>query len=737
MASVPLYPSGGTAAPAQLPGPSFSGGSPANFGAIGAQQGVELGAQVENFAREQVMLQNQVRVNDAINQVRQRALDLTYDPQGGFLSQTGRNALDRASGQALPDEYGGKLEQAATQFGADLTPEQQRVFQQQVSPLLTSFHGDVMRHTLQESRAYALSVQDSTIKLASDQAAQHWDDPDAINGTVDAQGNRVGGLVQQAKAAVYASSKLTGMDAQAAMLAAGSAVHRRVIDAALENGNPTYAQSYLQRFSGDMTADDILHVQGRVNSQAEASIAILATEKTRKEFESTSSPTDLDRLSTLVGLVSNAESRSRDFTDTGAPVTSKAGAMYAMQVLQSTARNPGYGIKPADETGTPQQVADEYNRVGRQKLSYLLQHFGNVPAALAAYNVGEKVVEKAISDAQSTGEPAATGLWLQDPAIPKETRDYVTGIMSKYSAGAGAQPLPTKQQFVDAALAKIGPNPRPQTLQLTTQRAEQQFELMTQARTQQGNDAEKAAQQALIANGGDYAALQREHPELLSAVASLDPGRYDNLLTFAKNLSKGDRTDNMEAYAEAWGHPDEMAKMPEPMFTAFIHGNFTDATGKELVKRLEDWREGKVDGGVGAVNDAALKQSLNDRLTNLGLVWEGPKASKDNKAAYGTVAKYLRDGIFEAQRNLGRKMTPEEVGQFVDTQFQRTEPQKRWFGLLADKSAPALTMGYSDVPTNVRTAIDTKMPGASEGDKLRAYWIWKQNQSRGAQVAGQ
>lgn len=717
MPTIPLYPVGGTAAPAPLPGPRMSGGTPADFGAIGAQQGMEVGAKVQDFANEQMALQNQVRVNDALNQARQKALDLTYDPQYGYLSQTGRTALQRDSGQALPDEYGGRFDEALSQIGTDLTPQQRRVFQMQAANMATSFREGVSSHMLRESKAYALSVQDSTLKLAGDSAAQVWNDPRQINGGVDDQGNEIPGIVQQAKAAVYASSKITGMDPQAAMLEAGSHIHSKVIEMALENNNPIYATNYLQQHSKDMTPDDILRVQGRVNSAAEASIAVLATDAARKRFETAAAPTDMGRL---WNLVTGQESRGQDFNADGTPMQGpllKSGerAMYASQVLPSTARDPGYGIKPADESGTPQQVAAEYNRVGQQKLTYLLQHFGSVPQALAAYNAGEAVVEKAVKD-------AGPG-WLQ--TMPKETQDYVAAITGKFGAGGGAAQLPTEQQFIDAAESQIGPNPRPNVLQLTRQRAAQQYQLMVQGRKQAGDDAEKAVQQALIQNGGDVAALQREQPNLLANLAAVDPGRYDNVITFAKTLTKGERTDNMEAYALAWAHPEEMAKMSEPVFTSFVHSNFTDATGKELVKRLEDYRDGKVDAGVGAINDSALKQTLDERLTNAGMK-VGPKASSTEKASYGTVAKFLRDGIFEAQRDLGRKLTPEEVGQFVDTQFQRGEPQKRWFGLAADRFRPDLTMTYGDVPSEVRSQIDAKMPGATEGDKLRVYWTWKQ-----------
>ena len=56
-----------------------------------------------------------------------------------------------------------------------------------------------------------------------------------------------------------------------------------------------------------------------------------------------------------------AESGGRDYTATGQPLTSPAGAMFKNQVMPSTAANPGFGVRPAQS-----QTPEEYNRVGQE-----------------------------------------------------------------------------------------------------------------------------------------------------------------------------------------------------------------------------------------------------------------------------------------------------------------------------------------------------------------------------------
>jgi soluble lytic murein transglycosylase len=713
MAGIPLYPVSGTEAPAPLPGPHIEGAGPEAFGSLGAQQGMQLAGAAQDLAREQTMLQNQVRVNDALNQARQKMLDLTYGDQG-YQSLQGRAALDRQSGLALPDEYGGQLDGAISVIESKLTPQQQEVFRTQAANLQTSFRADVMHHTLQQSRAYAMSVQDSTLKLAGEQAAQHWDDPDAV-----------GQLAEQAKAAAYASGKLTGLDVQATMLEAGSHVHTRAIEAALENGNPLYAQGYLQKHSKEMTSDDLLRVQGRINQNADAAIATLATEAAVKTIQPAAAPTDMDRLTSLVV---QAESGGHETAPDGSTLTSPKGAKGVMQVMDATASAPGFGIQPVKKNADGTIDAKDRVRVGQQYLSAMLRRYGNVPAALAAYNAGPDVVDKAIKNAQEAGEPVATGLWMNDPSIPKETRAYVAGIMSKYQSGGGAPQMPTKEDFVQGALAQV-PNATPHQRELITQQSEQRYTLMTQARAQHGDDALHAVQQALIENGGDFATLQRTQPDLVAHLSQYGPEKYDDAIKFARSISKGETTTDPELYATLATYPKEMAAMTDSEFMQ-LRGRLSDADFKHFATERGDLLNKTTNNTAGSIDSGALNSVLKERLTNIGLNPDPKVSNVNDRARIGAVTKYLRDSIFQAQQQTGKKMSPEEISDFVDQQFQRGEVVKTWFGL-SSKTVPALSLKYDDVPDNVRAAIDAKMPNAPEGDKLRVYWTWKGSKNGG------
>lgn len=112
----------------------------------------------------------------------------------------------------------------------------------------------------------------------------------------------------------------------------------------------------------------------------------------------------------LDGITAQTESNNRDYMN-GRPVTSPAGAKFAMQVMPATARDPGFGLHPAN----PSDAAD-MNRLGREYRATMERRYGGDFAKMwAAYNAGPGRVDDLI---KRYGDN-----WLRH--APKETQDYV------------------------------------------------------------------------------------------------------------------------------------------------------------------------------------------------------------------------------------------------------------------------------------------------------------------------
>jgi hypothetical protein len=116
-------------------------------------------------------------------------------------------------------------------------------------------------------------------------------------------------------------------------------------------------------------------------------------------------------LARLRAQIMEKESGGRRYDKEGNLLTSSKGALGEMQVMPATARDPGFGIRPA-RSNDP----DELRRVGDEYAAVLLNRYRDPKLAMIAYNMG----------------PGATDKWLASGAdirrLPKETQGYIRGV---------------------------------------------------------------------------------------------------------------------------------------------------------------------------------------------------------------------------------------------------------------------------------------------------------------------
>ena len=146
-----------------------------------------------------------------------------------------------------------------------------------------------------------------------------------------------------------------------------------------------------------------------------------------------------DSFDAIVNAVMLAESGGRRYDSQGKLLTSSAGAKGEMQVLDKTKFNPGFGVEPA-RANTP----DERARVGRDYLKAMVDRYGEIDRALAAYNWG----------------PGNTDKWIASGADPKklpaETRGYIDRIKSTLGREAVAS-----KELVKGPVPEAAPMPAP------------------------------------------------------------------------------------------------------------------------------------------------------------------------------------------------------------------------------------------------------------------------------------
>ena len=110
-----------------------------------------------------------------------------------------------------------------------------------------------------------------------------------------------------------------------------------------------------------------------------------------------------------------------------------------MQVMPGTNRDPGFGVKPAQDDSDAERT-----RVGDDYLAAMLRRYGGDAAkAWAAYNAGPGRLDDALAKTKKEG-----GNWLA--AMPLETQKYVTKNIAQLGTGGGSRGKPTLEQAISA-----------------------------------------------------------------------------------------------------------------------------------------------------------------------------------------------------------------------------------------------------------------------------------------------
>ena len=626
---------------------------------------------------------NQLRLDDATNQLREGARKLQFDKDVGYTNLKGKAALDRPGGLSLSDEYGGKLQEHVDQIAATLGNDHQReAFAHFSGGFVQGFKSNISAHEVKEFTDYGLSVSDGIQKGAIDDIGLNWNNPAAVNDAVS-----------RIQAETYRQAHLLGksaewQDAQSKTLT--SLAHKTALMTALDNNNPAYADDYLKRYASQMHADDILTVKGNITKEMDNHIGMAASADVIQKIQPQIQIGDAERaFNILIGT----ESGGKQFAANGQPLTSPKGAVGVAQVMSKTAPEAAAlaGLS-YDETKYKNDAS--YNKaLGLAYFQKQLQdNGGELSKAYAAYNAGPEALKQAVDEADKEG-----GDWLT--YLPKETQNYVAGNMKAYASGEGKPPRATFEE-IDAQLRsdpRIAGNP--DRYKIARGDAKQRFEEQTQAIKQRDEDALANALKGVEQNGGRFSDL----PPSVRAAVPVD--KRDAVINYAQKVAKGDDTTSPWLYSKFSNDPSKDPHTGEPMSDSAFYRYRPELSDADFRKFTDERnkRTGKTagSGGPGDLNSAAIKQNLDANLWNLGIK-PNPKSDSENERV-GAIRKFVDDYFVAAQREAGKKFNDAEVSTHLNNLFAKNETFKRFWS--SDTKGPLLSMEIGDIPSGDKTAI--------------------------------
>ena len=230
------------------------------------------------------------RVEDAINRVRVSSLDLQNDA----YSQVGENVRPK-DGKTFTDQYMQKFSELASQEGATLSSDRQKVlYQKRVGMLGTMFQAGVNEHERKQLLAGNLKINESTREIESQAAAKNLDDKkgialsrarvdESIASDIDMQ------KLDPATAQVYRQAKLTGF-------------HGSILESALLAGRVDYASAYYDAHKEEIAPE----ARGKIETAIAKRGVDVTSDKMANEIWSSLGPkndTDATNLDAMVKAI--------------------------------------------------------------------------------------------------------------------------------------------------------------------------------------------------------------------------------------------------------------------------------------------------------------------------------------------------------------------------------------------------------------------------------------------------
>lgn len=665
----------------------------------------------EEMRQEQEKIDT-VRVEDAWNQYKSAALDLTTGTDG-LLTIKGSDAVNGNLWQRASTSLSDQREAIGSTLATD---EQKKRFQQrtQITDLQTK--QQVLTHLMGEHQAYAKSVFEGSDAAARAQIAADPKDPGVFAGAMDT-------LMGQADAFLKQSKVLAPAQVQAVKDKLSDGLWTTRIDTLLYT-QPMLADAMFRANEKEIKSPEVrLLLQ---NKTREASMSVSASMEAQRVIDEVrqvpmrpipratieGGPKTQDEL---VDAVIRQESGGNP-----AAISNK-GARGLMQLMPDTAKQVALKTgEPYDEGRLTTDPA--YNRrLGTDYLNTQMVRFGgNQTLALAAYNAGPEVVSDWINGTNNSGKNAAL-LQLGDPnagqisneefaaRIPfPETRNYVAKV-NKYAppgnmvrTGAADDPLAQNTSGL--------PNSRDIAAQLPVMMGKVTASADRLYGTDQGNPDRAAfikrmtseVHSKLAADVQQLNAIQRQAAgTLIDAVAGLTPGAQTAGGDMTKTGGTGKApgmlvTGFSQIQADptlmrAWQMADAQTKLSVERLME--HNLRVGDKGDEVLYRQMFNRIHQEPGTAGKIDfyQQIIDPKLADRLSipqinNLRSELDrnetpgGRSLNQMRKAADANVALYFKTNVmFTAQpeRQIAATMRwNEDVGNMIDAAVKAGTPDK-------------------------------------------------------------
>lgn len=397
---------------------------------------------------------DELRVEDAYNQLRTLQTDLMMNPETGFSSKKAADAVN----PNFMSKYSGDFDKAIEDVASTLPSERQKdMFRRRAGMAKAEYDDSLMRHVLRETDQYRDNVYKGAVATETNTAALNWRDQNKVNDSI--------ARIALNTATWADRNGITGDALMAAQMDNLAAIHSAVVNAALDNGDVEYAAQYVDRNRNAIRADILVDLEGKVTKETDVRASARIAD---------------DVIASFKGRIpSETEVRQavRDMAGDNAAVRNDA-TTEALAQLASMQRDK-------------QQREDDVLASVYRQLEANGGNYNALPSSLRSAIPGDKIgTVRSFADSLRGGKKvqtdwdtyyklrtdpkllAQTNLIALKPVLDEPEFRELTALQAK----ANEQPdvvqteLQTTKQRMDMRLAEMGINPNPKPGMLAAKR---------------------------------------------------------------------------------------------------------------------------------------------------------------------------------------------------------------------------------------------------------------------------
>ena len=412
---------------------------------MGIEQGLEKASnRIDRMFTKFLDEQDDARVTEAVAELQRRATQMQTE-EGGWASKFGTNATTPdEQGRGLVEQVDTALQEYGSELSARLTPRQQRKFSPRALGIYQQNYGNVSQHVLQQGLQNRITAQTSYISALEESGAANYNRPEqlaqALEG-INAAQDTLGGYKG------LPAETVAMLKRQSADRLYGNAIDQYLSKAEQDPSMAVLADGILRANGKHMTGSTVTKYRRQIdgytklmdirtdvdNASAYAGTLTRGGDLAVLTKDGSLSPqqaaTEAGRTVSVLGSLGGNSQLAHDLTDTAGNGANYRYGFSKMRIgdAYDAAKKSGlysgsladFSTRFMNDKGFNVQVAT------RAADDAIRGYAGDMTKVFASLRVGRDAVDKAVAEADKTGQP-----WLN--ALSEKDRQWVAQAVSKF-----------------------------------------------------------------------------------------------------------------------------------------------------------------------------------------------------------------------------------------------------------------------------------------------------------------